>query len=163
MALLVVRHAIAVEREQWSADDGLRPLTVAGRTQAQRLSAWLGAWPDPGELTPLISSPAERCIKTLQPFAARARRVIVERDELLSGCGADAARRLAAERLEQGGGVLCSHGEVIAPLLRALGVEPIDGRALDDCAKGSVWVLEPHGQRIAGRYVPPDALDGEHR
>jgi len=67
-ALLVVRHAKARKRSDWDGDDLARPLTSTGRAQAQALAALLGGY----GVQRLVSSPAARCVATLQPFATAA-------------------------------------------------------------------------------------------
>ena len=61
--LLLVRHCEAA----WSADNPTRPLSERGHEQAQALGAWLRAhW----AIDAIISSPYQRTIDTIAPFAA---------------------------------------------------------------------------------------------
>ena len=76
--ILLVRHASAGDRYEWEDDDRLRPLDDRGRRQANELAELL----EPYEVTRLLSSPALRCIQTVEPFA-QARGLDIEiRDEL---------------------------------------------------------------------------------
>ena len=67
MALYLVRHAKAGQRDRWDGPDHLRPLTRAGRAQAQALAAWLANEP----ISRLLSSPYVRCIQTLEPLSQK--------------------------------------------------------------------------------------------
>lgn len=63
--LLLVRHAKAGDRSEWSGDDTLRPLEKSGRTQAEMLVPMLGAF----GVRRLYSAPRVRCEQTLAPLA----------------------------------------------------------------------------------------------
>jgi 8-oxo-(d)GTP phosphatase len=76
--ILLVRHASAGDRYEWEDDDRLRPLDERGRRQANELVELLEQY----EVTRLFSSPALRCVQTVEPFA-QARGLDIEiRDEL---------------------------------------------------------------------------------
>src|SRR5262249_55413614 len=61
----LVRHAKAGSREQWRADDDLRPLTTKGWRQAEGLVEAFADRP----LASILSSPAVRCVQTVEPLA----------------------------------------------------------------------------------------------
>lgn len=63
--LLLVRHARAGKRSEWSGDDALRPLEKSGRTQAEMLVPMLSAF----GVKRLHSAPRVRCEQTLAPLA----------------------------------------------------------------------------------------------
>lgn len=63
--VLLVRHAKAGDRSEWSGDDALRPLEKSGRTQAEMLSPMLRAF----GVSRLHSAPRVRCEQTLGPLA----------------------------------------------------------------------------------------------
>lgn len=76
--ILLVRHASAGDRYEWEGDDRSRPLDERGLRQVDELVELLEQF----EVTRLLSSPALRCIQTVEPFA-RARGLDIEvRDEL---------------------------------------------------------------------------------
>jgi phosphohistidine phosphatase SixA len=76
--LLLIRHARAGERAEWSGDDRRRPLDKRGRKQAADLVDALSHYP----LARILSSPYDRCIETAEPLA-QARGLEIEiRDEL---------------------------------------------------------------------------------
>jgi 8-oxo-(d)GTP phosphatase len=63
--ILLVRHASAGDRDAWEDDDGLRPLDKRGRRQAEELVQLLSGY----ELDRILSSPAVRCVDTVEPLA----------------------------------------------------------------------------------------------
>ncbi len=68
MTLLLIRHASAGDRDDWVGDDRLRPLDGRGRNQASRLPELLRDY----EIARVLSSPAVRCVQTVEPFPALA-------------------------------------------------------------------------------------------
>jgi phosphohistidine phosphatase SixA len=110
---MIVRHARAGNKRRWSGPDGLRPLDDVGELQAISLVDTLGAL----AVRRLITSPAVRCVQTLQPFAVRSELPI----EISSALGPDADGKALLRRLTHpslDGAVLCTHGEVMRPMLR---------------------------------------------
>jgi 8-oxo-(d)GTP phosphatase len=69
-AIILVRHASARNKKAWQnaghPDDLTRPLTPLGHVQAKLLSQILSCF-GPARV---ISSPAERCLATVEPYAA---------------------------------------------------------------------------------------------
>ena len=63
--ILLVRHASAGDRDEWEGDDSLRPLDERGLRQADELVELLAQY----EVKQVVSSPALRCIQTVEPFA----------------------------------------------------------------------------------------------
>lgn len=154
MPVFLVRHAHALARTEWHGDDEQRDLSSKGHRQARRLVPVLTEM-KPGRV---LSSPARRCLDTVEPLADALGRV-VEREPLLAeGSGRAAVglvRSLVAENP-----VLCSHGDVIPEVLSAL----VDQDGLDlgphpRVEKGSVWVLalagRSDGRFGAASYLPP--------
>jgi phosphohistidine phosphatase SixA len=76
--ILLVRHASAGDRYEWEDDDRLRPLDERGRRQASQLVDLLEQY----EVTRLFSSPALRCVQTVEPFAQARGFDLEVRDEL---------------------------------------------------------------------------------
>jgi phosphohistidine phosphatase SixA len=77
MPLLVIRHARAGHRYDWSGDDRERPLDERGRRQADALVQELEDYP----LSRILSSPYDRCVQTVEPLAAERGLAIEQRDE----------------------------------------------------------------------------------
>jgi phosphohistidine phosphatase SixA len=148
VSLYLVRHADAVSRHGWSADDKLRPLTEKGFRQARGLVELLAD----ARIDTIVSSPASRCLQTVTALAEARGLTVVEDGALWEGMPLAPVRRLADD-LEHA--VLCSHGDLIPDLVDQLMGEGMDavGR---DCKKGSTWVLERKGPTFArGTYLPP--------
>lgn len=147
----LVRHADAGDKRAWTGRDGDRPLSSAGMREAHGLVELLATYPIGG----IVSSPAVRCVQSVQPLAER-RLLEVRVDGAL---GVDADLDLAMTLLLGPSGddvVLCTHGELIKPLLarlRDLGA-PIGERPR--APKGSVWLLESANGSVArAAYLPP--------
>jgi 8-oxo-dGTP diphosphatase len=127
MPLLLVRHASAGDRAQWVGDDRKRPLDKRGRKRADKLVAQLAPYP----VQAILSSPARRCVETVEPLA-RARGLGIElrpelTEELQATEGVGLVRSLVGRDV-----VVCGHG----------GLE----RALPDppsFKKGAVIVVGP--------------------
>lgn len=146
--LFLVRHAVAGVRDNTDPLDDQRPLDEIGRQQAQSIAT---DWNEPVEA--IYSSPALRCIQTVEPLAERLGLPVTVAPELFEG--ATPARSIGFLRSFTGRSVvLCSHGDVIPDLLRAL---EMGGTVLDQrrCAKGSIWRLDNSTERIeSGTYHP---------
>jgi 8-oxo-(d)GTP phosphatase len=148
MALLFIRHAVALRRRDWTKPDALRPLSPRGYRQADGLPDALARF----EVTRILSSPSTRCLETVQPLAARLGIPVEERAELAEGAGTAALALLGGL---DGTAVLCSHGDVVPELLAEVvgpGVLP-PGEL--PCEKGSTWAVEE--ARTRATYLPPPA------
>ncbi|MBA3621731.1 MAG: histidine phosphatase family protein [Euzebyales bacterium] len=150
MALLLIRHAHAGSKAQWSGEDHLRPLSETGRAQAAGL---VRAVSD-REVGRVLSSPHTRCTQTVRPLALARGLTVEECDALIEERGDEALALVGALAGTQA--ALCTHGDVVGIVLSTLAAEgmavPGDAR----WAKGSVWVLQHDGSRFrAASYVPP--------
>lgn len=143
MAVALVRHAKAGDRDRWRGDDSDRPLTDKGHVQAEGLVSAIDAVP-----TALISSPYLRCVQTLEPLARTHALEVAVDDRLAEGASLESALSLMDEVPD--GAVLCSHGDVIPMLVDALIRR---GMVLDSAVpgvkKGSWFALV----REAGRWT----------
>ena len=153
--LYLVRHAHAGKKAQWTGPDLARPLSVQGRQEALGLIDQLAAWP----LGRVLSSPAERCLQTVQPLAARLGRPVEPSEALgVDGTGAAVLELLAQPGLDQV--VLCTHGEVIGEVFDELGRDDVELSAPLRWPKGSTWVLQlDDGQRWKGTYLEPVVVE----
>ncbi|MEY2567715.1 MAG: 8-oxo-(d)GTP phosphatase [Actinomycetota bacterium] len=153
MSILLVRHAIAVDRHSWGdASDDERPLRKRGRRQADALVGLLSGY----EVGRVLSSPFLRCVETVAPLAI-ARGVAVERtDDLAEGAIHEAmslVRAVIGTHV-----VMCSHGDVIPRVLEHFVVhDGIDLGSNPTWAKASTWVLEDDGERLVKAFCidPP--------
>ena len=122
-ALVIVRHASARSRRTWKQDDPIRPLLKAGGQQAQRLVPLLAAY----DVTRVVTSPSERCLQTVVPYAesrgykARKRPVLSEESATLEGVSEVVADLVQRDE----NSVLCSHRPVLPSVFEALDIEPI--------------------------------------
>ena len=148
MTLLLVRHAIALRRSDWTKPDHLRPLTPRGYEQADALPGLLADV----AVDRILTSASVRCVETVQPLAAKLGLPVEERQELAEGQDAAAAELL---RGLEGNVVACSHGDVLPALLAVLAPSVVSPDGEVACEKGSTWVLAGGGAEP--RYLPPPA------
>jgi phosphohistidine phosphatase SixA len=113
MRLIILRHATAGHKPDWTGpNDAQRPLDINGERTAELLAKMLHDY----GVRRLVSSPTTRCIQTLGPLAELCDLPI----ELWDGLGpdADSANIVACfSKPAFTDAVLCTHGEVISPLL----------------------------------------------
>lgn len=157
--VLLVRHARAHDRKNWSGDDNLRPLDKKGRRQAEMLVPMLLGF----KPTAIYSARPDRCQQTAAPLAAELN-LPIHVDPML---GDDAwledhsdARKAFDTIVARGGTpVIVSQGLTIPGLIEEL--DPIFMQdALDDlkAKKGSVWVLSFNGGELTGADYLASAL-----
>jgi phosphohistidine phosphatase SixA len=111
-AVILIRHASAGDREHWSGDDRERPLDERGWRQAEELVRSLADY----EIERIVSSPAVRCVQTVEPLARELGIEIEGRGELTEGTTREQALTLVDE-VRGTGVVLCTHGDVVVELL----------------------------------------------
>lgn len=158
MRIIVVRHGQAEAKKGRKAGDADRPLVARGRRQADRLGKLIGG----GKPMRVISSPALRCVQTVQPFANR-RNLSIELSEQLSRdaglAAADLCHHLLSSESDDSTVVLCTHREVLLELLPQLSKE--FGHKLGHRppgAKGGSWILRFRAGKIDKvDYRPPAA------
>jgi 8-oxo-dGTP diphosphatase len=106
VSVVLLRHASAGERTDWTNADHARPLDAKGRKQAERLVEELRAL----GVRRAVTSPYARCVQTVEPLGLP----IAYDDRLAEGASTDEARSLL-DSLEDA--VACTHGDVILNLL----------------------------------------------
>lgn len=150
--LYLVRHARAGERRAWDGDDFERPLSKAGRRQAEAIGRRLAKHGATGT----VSSPYVRCMETLEPLADRIDCGVKPDDRLLEGVGFEGALDLLVE--VPPGTALCSHGDIIPAVIDALVRRGMQVDSAPDWRKSSIWVLRRKDDRITrGKVWPPPA------
>ncbi len=122
--VLLIRHAKAGDRDDASGEDHLRTLTRKGRVQARNLAENLAELP----VSQVRSSPAVRCVQTVEPLAAALDMSVLVDPELMEG-------HPIVLPQDEGVFVLCAHGDNIPAALTELGIE------WHACRKGSCWLL----------------------
>ena len=152
--VLLVRHALAGRRDDWSGDDDVRPLDAEGGAQARVLGDLLPLWAP----TAVLSAPALRCRSTVEPAAERLGLDVQVEPDLAE----DAAERLPGRLRELGRTgrtvVACSQGGAIGAAVAELVAEEGLEVAETTAPKGSVWALTFAGGRLvdADRTTLPD-------
>lgn len=161
--VLLVRHALAGKRAEWSGPDADRPLVDEGREQARRLAPMLARY----GVSALRAVPKARCRQTLEPYAEATGIPIEAAPEFGDGAvERDPAAALAVvDALASGAATtaVCAQGDGIPHVVRALaarsrasGCDPLANRDLTDppSRKGSFWVLSfgPDGALAAADY-----------
>lgn len=131
--MLLIRHGSAGERTAWTGDDGDRPLDQKGEAQAERLVALLAAF----SIDRILSSPALRCVATVEPLA-QARDLPIEIREELTEEEQDAAGSELVRSLAASDAAVCGHG----------GLERAALPAAPPWQKGAVLVVDA-GLRVA--------------
>lgn len=115
--IVVLRHAKALSREEWDGADEARPLAPRGKRQAAAIVGPLLAF----GIRRVVSSPAERCVKTVKPLA-RAIDSRIRKAPLISQDawdeGESDARTVIGQRVRsRKPAVVCSHGPVLPDIL----------------------------------------------
>jgi 8-oxo-dGTP diphosphatase len=155
MSIFVVRHAKAGSRHDWDGDDIERPLTKAGRRQSEEISRHLADQ----VITGVWSSPAARCVQTVEPLARAHGLDVVREPRLAEGAALDEVLALLTEVPD--GAVLCSHGDVIPELLDGLVRRGTHVVGPPEWRKASVWMLDPPGAdgavATARAEAPPES------
>ena len=151
MTLYIVRHAKAGKRSEWDGPDTLRPLSDKGWEQAQAIAKKLI------ELKPiaLISSPAVRCMQTLEPLS-EAMKIKIVADERLFEDG-DVAKMIELLEDAQDSTVISSHGDMIPEAIKILQRRGMEINSKPDWRKATVWVVErtKNGFKSAFVMAPP--------
>ncbi|MGI3779865.1 MAG: NUDIX hydrolase [Janthinobacterium lividum] len=155
--LIIVRHAKAMDRKDWSKKDAARPINAQGRKQARLLVPMLGAY----GVEKLVSSTAVRCLSTLEPYAASTKQKVATYSGLTEEEGSDdpkgvakIVRRIRATALRSGRPTaICVHRPVLPHVLDALDLAPatlVTGEFLVAhlTADGDVHSLERHRPQV---------------
>lgn len=129
--VVLVRHAKAVARRNWTGDDALRPLAPVGTRQSLSLVPLLATLA-PGQL---LTSPSTRCVQTIGPFGLAVGTLAtpvpaLSQEAFTDDPGAAPAlvESLLAARVPGGRAVVvCTHRPVLDAVLAHL-----TGRAADD-------------------------------
>ena len=150
MAVYVVRHAKAGDREEWQGDDRLRPLTKPGRRQAEALVELLHDKP----IDCILSSPYVRCVQSVEPLAKDRNLPVEPSSELEEGAGGESIISLMNRNPDKDI-VLCTHGDLVEELLERLIDQGVVSRRHASNEKGGIWVLEGDAGTVTrATYLP---------
>ncbi len=170
--LAIVRHALALPRGAWHREDPDRPLVAIGVDQAYHVAHVLAAY----GIAVVESSPSERCMATVAPYAAAAGLQVSTRNRFSEEGFQDRGKRPVRKgvaRLLAGGqpAALCSHGPVLPTILGELarhladptelapGTEAVFTEVLDlGLDKGEVFVVHLVGQGEDTRIVAAERI-----
>lgn len=153
MEVYLIRHAHAGARTA-GFHDRYRQLSDDGWRQAAALVDFFAGRP----LGAIRSSPATRCVQTVEPLAEAVGLPVDEESALWEDVGFDDAFSLVSSLkadTENGGIVLCSHGNLIPAVIEELADQgaAIHGRG---CERASIWLIRSvDGRWVEGRYYTP--------
>ena len=151
VTLYIVRHAKAGKRSEWDGPDALRPLSDKGWEQSHAIAETLI------DLKPsaLISSPAVRCMQTLEPLSKLTKIKIVTDQRLFEN--GDVAKMIELLEDAQDSTVISSHGDMIPEAIKLLQRRGMEIKSKPDWRKASIWVVErtKNGFTSAVVMAPP--------
>ncbi len=152
--VFVIRHVKAGVRGSSPGPDELRPISKTGRKQAVKLAAMLASH----GIVALASSPALRCIQTLDPLAEHLGQDIAMAPELFEGSDIGGVEAWVLAAAADGPAVLSTHGDLVQGLVASLLARGITvgGDGTVAFAKGAAWRLDVWDGRVSKlTYVPP--------
>jgi 8-oxo-(d)GTP phosphatase len=160
--LILVRHASAGSKSRWRKDDRSRPLDARGKRDARTLAELMRCF-GTGRV---VSSPAERCVATVRPYAARAGAEVevepaFEVTKKAAVADPEAAKAMAVLAAADKPVVVCAHRENMPFLLDAVFAElGADSPPVEPLRKGEFLVLHrAHGKLAAvERYHPAGSV-----
>jgi len=146
--IYLVRHGNAGVRSRWKGPDRKRPLTEKGIAQARGVGEMMSRHP----VTEIRSSPALRCIQTVEPIARDIGLEIETADLLSEFTPVDTIHEYLSD-FNGGAVVLCSHKDWIGPLVQDLAGRGVPIRGARKWPKASIWVLDLlNGKVVTGHY-----------
>ena len=156
--IILQRHGKAERRGGSFPDDLARPLAPTGRQQAIALSQLLAVY----GAEELISSPAVRCVATVQPYA-ELNDVKLNTDSALTEISYVHAPRAVVSWLgdlakRRGGAIVCTHGPLLDELIAAVLYGP--GFATVPGARGPWLGGAPWNQQVADRWTSESLSTG---
>lgn len=157
--VLVLRHGKALARSSWGKSEATRPLTTKGTGQAASLVTALGAW----RPRTIISSPWERCLRTISPYAEASGTALARRDKLTEAAAAahpEKTRHLVRNHALKGRPVLfCTHRPVlplVADAIEGMLADPavLDRQAIETLDTGAFVIATlGAGDEAGGRLL----------
>lgn len=124
-AVLIVRHAKAMDRKHWSGPDQNRTISARGRRQSARLVDLLAAF----GVSKVVTSSSKRCVLTVKPFCDEygitLEKVALLSEEEAEGREGDVQKYVArlAKKSEKIV-AMCGHRPVLPAMQAGVGVEP---------------------------------------
>lgn len=117
--LILLRHAKALPRSEWTKDDTDRPLDKAGIADAAALARLLSCFAPKAEV---ITSPAARCVDTVRPYAELSGSAVrtvaaLSPSALAATKPADSYTLISAQVASDAPAIVCAHRENLPALL----------------------------------------------
>lgn len=118
--IIILRHGKALSRSSWGHSEATRPLNSKGKAQAKGLITTLEPW----RPRALISSPWERCLRTIAPYSSAAGTPLAPRDKLTeASCAAAPQKTLDLVRhhaMKNQTVLFCTHRPVLPTVAEAI-------------------------------------------
>lgn len=152
MTIFLIRHGSAGKRNDADPSDDARRLDHKGAHQAATIATLLGGEP----ISRTVSSPAVRCVETIEPLATTRGTPIERHSHLAEGTPIEQSWALVEGFAAAGiTAAMCSHGDVIPDLVRRAQLRGMTVAGATGCSKGSIWALHWDGARFdRGTYTP---------
>ena len=119
-ALIVLRHAKAVDGNTWPGSDKDRPLAPRGLRQADAIVPVLASW----RPKVFVSSSSQRCRQTIAPIASFLKKDVSFKDSISQHAfdyDAPHLRKLVGKRIrDHKTAVICTHGPVLPEVIREI-------------------------------------------
>lgn len=146
--MILLRHAKAVKRNDWSGDDSDRPLDNEGQVIAQKLVHHLDMY----GITEIHTSDAYRCMSTVEPFHLKYGTPKVATDQL-SEYAFQKDDLLAATYVKQlakfgGNYLICSHNPILPLMVDHMVKYPEDFDLDKDLHPADAWVVHHRGGKV---------------
>ncbi|MPZ52767.1 MAG: NUDIX domain-containing protein [Acidimicrobiia bacterium] len=154
--LYVVRHAHAIKRKDWNGEDHLRPLTPKGVSESIGIANLL----ETAQVERIVSSPALRCVQSVEPLAERTGVAIEANQALAENVRPETTATLVKE-LAGSNAVVCTHGDLMPLIVEDLvvGDHTVDGTS--SWPKGSTWTITVDaGRLVSSSYLGPPKGSG---
>jgi 8-oxo-dGTP diphosphatase len=143
----LVRHGNSGVRSKWKGPDKKRPLTERGHLQALSIADIMARHP----ITEAWSSPALRCVQTIEPLAAAIGAKIGTTQMLSEAVDIDTIYEYL-NGLDPGAAVLGVHKDWVGPLLKDLDRRRIPIRGKRRWPKGSIWIIDLTDGKVTSAF-----------
>ena len=152
--IILLRHAKAIDRLEWRRSDLDRPLSDHGISQSLTIAKNLICF---GEFE-IISSPAERCVSTVQPLGQKMNQIVQldwsfgehdRKDRFY-----EATSRIKKLMKTNDDYLICSHNPILPGILNELASKSIFHIAETKLRPADAWILH----HISGDIISIDTL-----
>lgn len=134
--LFLIRHAQAGASNHSDPNDGIRPLDSYGRDQAEWIATRLAS----ERVDSFFSSPALRCLQTIQPAADRVGKEVLVAPGLAEGSSVAAA--IDAVRAAGEHAAVCLHGDLLPEIITTFANGGMEILTEPCFSKGVIWTVE---------------------